>query len=254
MPRGRLNEKYIKQVAVDWIASYYRGREGVQAVVPETDVTVRAETRLGSGRADGLVAWQLFDGTIHTAAMEARSWRTLSGARHNGLASYVLAAGGIGLLVGLIGWYIGAWSWMWVFPILVFFGVGFAYLLSTLVRSQDQPFDAVQQVRRYPADESWIAVSADAYDELDPEEQHALQADCRIEGIGLLKIESVLHITPLEEPRSRRAPKAHVDYLACYARSTVVRHKLRAKAGKSKERRTKADTRPWAVESPRRHA
>lgn len=240
-----MNEMYVKQVAVDWLASYYRGREGVQAVVPETDATVRAETRFGSGRADGLVAWQLLDGTIHTAAMEARSWRTLSGAGYDGkrLAWHVLAAGGLGLLVGLMGWYVG--FWMWVLPILVFFGVGIAYL----VRSQDQPFDAIHQVRRYPADESWIAVSADAYDELHPEEQHTLQDDCRIEGIGLLRVESVLRIIPLEEPRSRRTLKAHVDFLACYARSTTVRQKLCAKAGKNKERRTAGPLRGPGVRS-----
>lgn len=260
MPRGRLSEKHVKQVAVEWLASYYRGRESVQAVVPETEAVVRAETRLGSGRADGLVAWQLSDGSVGTAAMEAKSWRTLSNLRrqygNKRWALHALAAGGLGLLpAGLMGWYVGTWFWMWVVPMLVFFGVGLAYLLSTTRRSRYRLTDAIQQVSRYPADESWVAISADAYDRLHSEEQQALQAGCQREGIGLLKVQSVMHVTPLEEPRPRGVSKAHVDLLACYARSNVIRQKLRRRAGESKGRRT-ADPQPriGARAYPWRHA
>lgn len=77
MPRGRLNEKHVQRVAVDWLASYYRDRPGVQAIVPETEVRVQAKSKLGFGRADGLVASLLPDGTVYTAALEAKSARTL---------------------------------------------------------------------------------------------------------------------------------------------------------------------------------
>lgn len=259
MPRGRLSEKHMKQVAVDWLASYYRGRESVQAVVPETEVGVRAETRLGSGRADGLVAWQLSDGSVGTAAVEARSRRTFNlGGWYgdNRWTLLALVACGLGsLLAGLVGWYVGLWSWMWVVPILLFFGVGLVYLLSTIRHSRYRPVDAIQQVKQYPSDESWVVISADAYNKLYPEEQRDLRADCQREGVGLLEVRSVAHVTPLEEPRSQRVRRAHVDFLACYTRSSIIRRKLRSRAGESKGRRAAASQpRIDARAYPWRHA
>lgn len=77
MPRGRLNEKYVQQVAVYWLASHYESEFNVLAVVPETEVRVQTKSKLGFGRADGLVSSLLPDGTVYTAALEAKSARTL---------------------------------------------------------------------------------------------------------------------------------------------------------------------------------
>lgn len=223
-----------QRVAVDWLASYYRDSLGVQAIVPETEVRVQAKSKLGFGRADGLVASLLPDGTVYTAALEAKSARTLLNVSpwydDERWVLHALIAGGLGLLsAGLVGWFVDTWFWMWVFPVLMFLGASFAYLLLTREHSRYRPIDVVQQVKRYPADEQWIAVSADAYNLLDTEWQEALRAACRRESIGLLRVRSTAHCDPLEAPRRRRMPKGHADFLACYARSNDIRRKLRAK-------------------------
>ena len=101
--------------------------------------------------------------------------------------------------------------------------VGFAYLMLTTEHARYRLIDVVQQVKRYPANEQWIAVSADAYSELDDALQEALRSDCRKEGLGLLRVRSATQITPLEKPQPRTPPKGISDFLACYAR---IRRKL----------------------------
>ena len=235
MPRGYLSEKHVQRVAVNWLASHFQSWSDAKAIVSEMEVVVDAQTKFGRGRADGLVALQLSDGSVYTAALEAKSARTLRNVslqyRDGRWVLHALFAGVLGLLLaGLVGWYIDTWFFRWAFPAVAFFGVSVAYLLFTAEHSKYRPIDVIQQVKRYPANESWVGISADAYNMLYPEEQDALHADCRKEGIGLLRVQSAAHVTLLEEPLPRRAPKGYADFLACYARSKVIRQKLRIEA------------------------
>ena len=50
-PRGRLNEKHVQRVAVEWLASYYADKGGVQAVHAELGTVVSANSKLGRKRA-----------------------------------------------------------------------------------------------------------------------------------------------------------------------------------------------------------
>jgi hypothetical protein len=232
VPRGRLNEKHVQQVAVHWLTCHYKCKFGVQSVVPETEVVVRAKNKLGAGRADGLVVSLLPDGTVFTAALEAKSARTLLNISpwydDERWVIHVLIAGILGLLpAGIVGWLLDTWFWMLILPSLGFFGASFAYMLLTKEHSRYRPIDVVQQVKRYPADEQWIAVSADAYNLLTAEWQGALRAACRKYGIGLLIVRSAIKISSLEIPRLRKVPRGHIDFLSCYSRAESVRQKLR---------------------------
>ncbi len=232
MPRGRLNEKHVQRVAVDWLASYYAAKADVQAVHAETETVVSAKSKLGSGRADGLVASLMSDGTVHTAALEAKSARTLP----NIMLRYgdwqwllhALVAGLLGMVVaGSVGWFYGdGWLLRWILPLVVFFTAGVAYLLLTQGHARYRLIDVVRQVKRYPANEQWIAVSADAYNELDATLQDALLTDCRREGLGLLQVRAAGQVKLLEKPRSKTPAKGLDDFLACYARSDVIRRNL----------------------------
>ncbi len=236
MPRGRLNEKHVQQVALRQLALRYDSRAGVQAVVAEPEVGVSKRSKIGFGRAGGLVASLMPDGTVYTAALEAKSARTLPSImlRYGDKQwfSHALIAGLLGLLlIGSIGWlFSNSWLLRWVLPIVAFFGVGFAYLLLTAEHARYRLIDVVRQVKRYPANERWIAVSADAYNRLADDLRDALHTACRNEGIGLLRVRSAAQITFLEEPRQQRPPKGLDDFLECYARSSVIRQRLRATA------------------------
>ena len=65
-PRG---EKYVQRVAVEWLASHNADQARVRAVRTETETRVVAGSKLGSGRADGLVASLMDDGTVYTASL-----------------------------------------------------------------------------------------------------------------------------------------------------------------------------------------
>jgi hypothetical protein len=235
MPRGRLNEKHVQRAAIKWLATHHHSTLSAEAVVAEPEVVVSRKTKLGSGRADGLIAAQLLDGSIYTAAVEAKSARTIFNIslwyRDEKWILHALLVGGFGLVVtGIIGWLIGTWFWMWLFPILTFFIVGFAHLLFTFEHHRYQSIDVITQVKRYPANEQWIALSADAYNLLGNDLQQALRNSCRREGIGFLRIRSTTNLTLLESARRKNLPKGYADFLACYARAASIRQKLQAQA------------------------
>lgn len=239
MPRGRLSEKHVQRVALDQLDSYYRSRVDVQDVVAEKEVVVRAGIKAGSGRADGLIASRLLNGTIYTAALEAKSSRTLLNISpwqdDERWVLHALTAGGLAIVPAmLVGWYVGSWLLTLVFSIVAFFGTGFSYLLLTQKHSRYRLIDVIQQVKRYPANEQWIALSADAYNLLVPH-QETLRRHCRKEGIGLLQVNSKERVKYLETPRPR-VPKGRIDFLEYYARSDVIRRKLRTKSEEDQNR------------------
>jgi hypothetical protein len=182
--------------------------------------------------ADGLVASLMPDGTVHTAALESKSARTLPSIMlrygDGQWLLHALVAGLLGMVVaGSLGWFFSeTWLSRWILPVVAFFAVGFAYLLLTQEHARYRLIDVVRQVKRYPANEQWIAVSADAYNELDAALQDALLTDCRREGLGLLRVRSAGQVTLMEKPQSRTPPKGLDDFLTCYARSDVIRRKL----------------------------
>jgi len=223
---------HVQRAAVNWLASYYEDKVGVQAVRAETEVAVRADSKLGSGRADGLVAALMADGSLYTATLEAKSTRTLRNFslryRDGQWLLHALVAGLVALLVaGSIGWLVGGtWLLRWALPIAAFVAATFAYLFITAQHARYRLIDVIRQVKRYPANEQWVAVSADAYNSLADDLQDALRSDCRREGIGLLQVRSATRVTQLEEPRPRTAPTGLTDFPVCYSRSGVVRQKL----------------------------
>ncbi len=59
-----------------------------------------------------------------------------------------------------------------------------------------------------PADERWVAVSADNYNDPDHSLRDELPAACRREGIGLLRVRSAERVTPLRGPGPRKRTEA----------------------------------------------
>lgn len=233
MPRGRLTEKHVQRIAVNWLAMHYQSRSDVRAVVAEMEVVV---TTAGFGRADGLIVAQRTDGSILTAALEAKSSRTVFNISlwHHDKRwfSHALTAAGIsGLFVLWASWLAGVGGWMWGLSVVIFVLVGVGCLWLTREHPRYRKVDAIEQVKRYPANERWLAISADAYNLLAHPDQEDLRTECRREGIGLLHVQSVARVIPREVPRLQRLPEGCEDPLSCYARSARISQKLRAQVG-----------------------
>ncbi len=233
MPCGRLTERYVQEFAIVWLEAQFRERTEVQAVVGVPEVRVRAAAKLGRGRADGLVAAELNDGNIHIASIEAKSSRTLFSAKHryknHTWFLHSLAVGLIGPLCSLaVGWYVGHWFLLWVLPFILFaiFAVGYSLLMSK--HQHYQVIDVVDQVRRYPANEQWIALSTDAYNRLGTSYQAKLHSSCKVHGIGLICVSSAKHVRCLETARPKQIPTGLSDFLICYDRETTIRQALQS--------------------------
>jgi hypothetical protein len=231
MPSGRLSESYVQRVAVNWLASHYQRKLGPQVVLQELEVGVKSKTRFGRGRADGLIVAQLSNGSVHVASLEAKSSRTFLNIspsyRDEKWLLHAISMGVIGLvLTGLVGWSVKGWFWMWVFPLLVFITVGLVYLMITYDFSYYRPVDVINQVKRYPANEQWIALSTDAYNQLGAEEQRILHRECQKKGVGLLRVSAGEKVAPLETPQSQSLPRGCKDFLSCYVRAECIRDRL----------------------------
>jgi hypothetical protein len=240
MPRGRLTESYVQGAALAWLAGYYAALPDVQAVIHRQEVVVRGGRKQRRGRADGLVIMQRAGHSPYVAALEAKSSKTFSAllaidpderyirpACLAGLAGLLLAGG--------IGWSIGGWFWQWAFPLLMFLLIGFAYLTITLYSERYKQTDVIAQVRRYPANEQWIALSTDSWNQVNLRSTATLHADCRKQGIGLLRVSAGSRVKPIEYPQANRVPKGTSDFLVCYAREQALR-KLLKEAVEAKSR------------------
>jgi hypothetical protein len=84
----------------------------------------------------------------------------------------------------------------------------------------------IHQVKRYPANEQWLAISSDAYNQLTHDGQAKLRADCRRDGIGLLRVSAGARVTILETTTPKSTPYGLPDFLALYARENDIRRKL----------------------------
>ncbi len=232
MPRGKLNEQSVQKSAINWLATYYGNLPEIKTVVSKQEAWLKKHRRLRRGRADGLIAMLSHNGKVIVASIEAKSSRTYRAitpdyldkkwVTHTALVSLVIA-----FLAAIVGWEIGGWFLKWVLPAILFVLIAFAFLGLTYDSKRYRPISVVGQVKRYPANYQWIALSADIHNKLLPDEQYnALLKDCTQEGVGLLKVSSGNKITIIKEPVFQNIPKKYKDFLECYAGELDLRKRL----------------------------
>lgn len=230
MLRGNISEKYVKDTATNWLVSYYKEKQDFQAVISQNEVGVSRRNKLGYGIADGLIVAQKPDGKVFTASLEAKSLKTffsLIPLNNDKWVVDAFLAGMLGLIIAMIiAWSLGSgWFWVWIFPLIIFVIVGIGFLLITIDHNYYRSIDVISQVKGYPADEQWIAISTDVFNRLGKEREGFLLRDCQKEGIGLIRI-SPSETTCLEKPKLRNLPRNCGDFLECYTQGVSLRKKL----------------------------
>ena len=229
MPRGHLNERYVQEVAIQWLANYYLQNKHAKAIVTVMEARVSRKSKVGYGRADGLIVSQLVDGKIFTASLEAKSARTKSNHRLNPTNHWLLHAG----LIGATGFVLtvvtlganGGWFWSLLVPVLVFVVLGFIFLAVTLNNSRYNWSRVVRQAMGYPADEHWIAVSTDLYNLLN-DERNLFDDLCKRQEIGLLRVSPGRKVEIIIQPNPKKMPRKLGNFLDCYAKATEIRKTL----------------------------
>lgn len=234
MPRGHLNERYVQKAAVEWLATHYKETLKHKAVLPTMEKFVRKNSQYGSGRADGLVATLLADNSIFVASLEAKSARTWKDIRGDNLqlelAIELLLIGLVACVVGsFLGNILGFHDWAFAVLCLIVSVAIYGLFLFKRKRHKYRRISVVHQLKRYPADEQWIALSTDIYNRVKREKFHDnfLQT-CERDGIGLLQVSSSQKVTLVTSAKKKPLPKGLDCFLSCYSKEDFIRKELQA--------------------------
>ncbi len=211
-----MTERFIQHAVADRLnAVYYRRKPAF--------VSTEVYTKLK--RADVLLAFMRAKGRPYVVVVEAKSRTTihqlklktdrLKAAWAGRLASIAL----IGLLSALLGyeWYFNALNTV---TLIGLFLLGAALITSLVTRLQlsfTHSISAIQQLGRYPANESWVAVGTDTF--VNPAELRTLEKQCQKNGVGLIVVNQRGNLQLRRIPRPRHTFN---DYLNRYGKRKEI--------------------------------
>ncbi len=207
-----LRERFIQDAVAERLnGQYYRRRPAY--------VNTEVYTRLR--RADVLLAFMRAPGRPYVVVVEAKSRSTIHQLKLRTSAHRARWAGRILSLLLIVGlllllgyeWYFNAWNTLLLLGLFVTGSVAITGLVTRLQLSFTQRIGAIEQLGRYPANESWIAVGSDTFAR--PAEEGTLRRHCRKHGVGLIVVNAAGKLTLRETPCPR-----HVfnDYLSRYGK------------------------------------
>lgn len=202
-----LSEDAIKYATLPYLKSHYKYRPSLMRNDLESNHNIRAmyDLQLEEGIiVDGLIAYQQNNGETFTATFEATSKETKAEVYYQLQRTLMvwdgLAIGGLLAVLGFLvclasNWLIFTPWTAYLYPATVpLFVVGFAglYLLffSKVLTGVDRYcyIYAVEQFKRYNADEKWIAVGEDVFEGPTDKYLIELKDQCMKGGFGLIQI------------------------------------------------------------------
>ena len=211
-----MTERFIQQAVADRLNDrHYRRRSAY--------VSTEVYTRLK--RADVLLAFRRARNRPYVVVVEAKSRNTIhqlrlradpGRARWTGrLLSALLIAG----LTAVLGyqWYFTTINTLVLLGLFVAGAVAITAAVTALNLRFARSIHAIEQLGRYPANESWIAVGEDTF--VRPEDYRSLLQQCRKNGVGLIVVDRRGRLSLRRWPRPR-----HVfnDYLHRYGRRDEI--------------------------------
>ena len=214
-----LRERFIQDAVAERLnRQYYRRRSAY--------VNTEVYTRLK--RADVLLAFMRAPGRPYVVVVEAKSRSTIhqlklrTNARRARWTGHLIS---LLLIVGLLlfvsyEWYFNAWNTLLLLGLFVVGSVAITALITRLQLRFTQRIGAIEQLGRYPANESWIAVGHDTF--VQPEQERELHRQCRKSGVGLIVVNAAGKLALRQKPRPRHAFN---DYLSRYGkRADILAH------------------------------
>jgi uncharacterized membrane protein YiaA len=231
MPRDQLNERYVQSTAVEWLLSELQNQPDVCAAIGRMEVRLNPNVVKLNGRADGLVAVLKQNGDVYTASLEAKSSRTRKNisANYSNIkwAIHILTAGLLCLLLGIyLGTLVNSSFWFWILAIAIPLTGMFVYILITAEHRGYRNTDVIEQVRKYPANEQWIALSTDAFNRLSDGARNLLLQDCQTYNIGLLFVSPGRKVRCVVKPMRKTTVGLSENHLASYASGGEIHREL----------------------------
>ena len=215
---NELSENKIKRIALGFLKSHYRYRPRLGETEASADMR-----GLGGIIADGYLQFKREDGTKFTATFEATSYETKQEVKykiqHNLLSWDSSAIAIIGTAAFFINAYFeetytirnyGVWL-TFAFLVGSFVSLFFFFRLLLARWKRYRYIYAIEQFKRYHADEQWIALGEDVF--LGPDDPYYLELkkQCIRHGFGLILIDldfkTHLQITPSREDNFQQSRK-----------------------------------------------
>lgn len=231
MPRGKLNESYVKQTAVKWLHDHYNNSLDAQTIVSGMEAWVRKNRPEGTGRADGLIAAKLKNGNLYTISIEAKSSRTWSDIIvQEDVFTMLFRAIIFALVITTLFIVLGFTSLQMplqgiILPIVALTAIGFCIIYFSPLGDHYRIAKVIDQAVGYPGNEKWIALSTDIYNRLSRENQSLyFERICQRKGIGLIRVTSGVKSFVIVHPKPIPTPKNLDSFLSCYSRDEAVRN------------------------------
>lgn len=188
-----LSERKVQVAAQELLRRRYEGRSWGKRIFSQLEV--KTKRKYGGKRADGLLVFRHLLWGEFVVSMEAKSFKTLDAIRpykdHGSLilgslkwGMYACLASGAAIAVVRH----EAFFYKFWFPLMVFLGAGLLYAFFTRNHISHQISNVIEQIRQYPADHQWLAISQDSLDRLSKKKRHLLKWTCKYQGIGIIVV------------------------------------------------------------------
>lgn len=207
-----LSENTVKRVALKYLKAYYKYRPRRNEIRTLTSLDMRTE---GGIIADGYYRFRKPDGTFFTATFEATSYHTKNEIQYK-LQKAVLFWDGLAIssvisAILFIYGYTGDHFTIKQIGVGPAFGIylvaqSAVFLMFRMIAGQFHRYRyiyAVEQFKRYHADEQWVAFGEDVFEDPNDKYLRELKHQCIVNGFGLIKVDT--H----EEPHLLISPSRH---------------------------------------------
>jgi len=190
-----LLETTVQNSAQAFLAKRYSGLTGNRKLFSKTEV--RTKKQYGGKRADGLLAYKHWLFGTYVVSMEAKSYKTLPAMKPKFDAWFFLKnCFQAGLVICIVSGAFFAFYktedplLAYLIPMNAFLVGTLLYGVLTFTNYSNKIVSVIKQVKQYPANEQWLAFSADSLNKMSKQEVRHLRKICKARGIGILKVKA----------------------------------------------------------------
>lgn len=210
----KLTERYVQEKALNFLRNFYSEKNPDKPIFARIEVATTYKRKLG--RADGLLAFKQGNDYIYTISVEAKSHKTFDSLiRKSRDRLFLFLLGFSFISFAVISWItLGATAWWLKIMIAVPLSLVISAALLAILEKKNifDTHDIIQQVKRYPADEKWIAISKDAYNIYNKTENGLLISHAQTDGIGVLVVSNSEKVVVELYPKMKSSRNGYIRY------------------------------------------
>lgn len=226
---ARLSERTVQEIAQKYLEKYYKRRAKGGKMFSK--IEVRTKKQFGGYRADGFLAFRRWFRGIYVISMESKSFKTQKAIepyrsdklwRNNSLWVGFLIAVASGSFFAIVGFENPVLGLMFFGAVYAIGGLGYMFLSRNSYKHKMMP--VLEQVEQYPANEKWISISEDSFNDISGKGQGAFLKICKSRGYGLIIVDKKKK--PRRFYRPKKINKFWGDYLTFYSLENDIRKYL----------------------------